>query len=206
MCVFLYSLFIKCRTGCYQEPPQVIAWALEKAQIKQTNRPGFRNRKPGRFLCCNVQEKQKISFTERTSKLSNRIVIIDRQKGIDAIKGECTMKKIWMFLLGAAFAAELFLVVCMASRSASPRQVMYTFKDDVWDVIYRLNRRWNLWEKHLAFWRMDRQAVHLFLYTGVVQKRQKFYSCFTKQQNFTQRIATVVALCYNEQRRRMNRA
>jgi hypothetical protein len=32
----------------------------------------------------------------------------------------------------------------MASRSASPRQVMYTFKDDVWDVIYRLNRRWNL--------------------------------------------------------------
>ena len=50
------------------------------------------------------------------------------------------MKKIWMFLLGAAFAAELFLVVCMASRSASPRQVMYTFKDDVWDVIYRLNR------------------------------------------------------------------
>ena len=32
------------------------------------------------------------------------------------------MKKIWMFLLGAAFAAELFLVVCMASRSASPRQ------------------------------------------------------------------------------------
>ena len=79
----------------------------------------------------------------RTSKLSNRIVIIDIQKGINAIKGECTMKKIWMFLLGAAFAAELFLVVCMASRSASPRQVMYTFKDDVWDVIYRLNRRWN---------------------------------------------------------------
>ena len=75
---------------------------------------------------------------------SNRIVIIDRQKGINAIKGECTMKKIWMFLLGAAFAAELFLLVCMASRSASPRQVMYTFKDDVWDVIYRLNRRWNL--------------------------------------------------------------
>ena len=84
-------------------------------------------------MCCNVQEKQKISFTERTSKLSNRIVIIDRQKGINAIKGECAMKKIWMFLL-----------VCMASRSASPRQVMYTFKDDVWDVIYRLNRRWNL--------------------------------------------------------------
>lgn len=53
-------------------------------------------------------------------------------------------EKIWMFLLGAAFAAELFLVVCMASRSASARQVMYTFKDDVWDVIYRLNRRWNL--------------------------------------------------------------
>ena len=34
MCAFLCSLFIKCRTGCDQEPPQVIAWALEKAQIK----------------------------------------------------------------------------------------------------------------------------------------------------------------------------
>lgn len=86
-----------CCSGCYQEPPQVIAWALEKAQIKQTNRPGFRNRKLGRFLCCNVQEKQKISFTERTCKLSNRIVIIDRQKGINAIKGECTMKKYGCF-------------------------------------------------------------------------------------------------------------
>ena len=113
------------------------------------NRPGFRNRKPGRFLCCGFQKKAKTAENilfpyGRTSKLSNRIVIIDRQKGINAIKGECTMKKIWMFLLGAAFAAELFLVVCMASRGASPRQVMYTFKDDVWDVIYRLNRRWNL--------------------------------------------------------------
>ena len=102
----------------------------------------------GAVLHCNLQGKAEIVETSflygRTSKLSNRIVIIDRQKGINAIKGECTMKKIWMFLLGAAFAAELFLVVCMASRSASPRQVMYTFKDDVWDVIYRLNRRWNL--------------------------------------------------------------
>ena len=76
--------------------------------------------------------------------MSNRIVIIDRQKNANTVKGECTMKKRWMFLLGAAFAAELFLVVCMASRGASPRQVMYTFKDDVWDVVYRLNRRWNL--------------------------------------------------------------
>ena len=184
MCAFLCSLFIKCRTGCYQEPPQVIAWALEKAQIKQTNRPGFRNRKPGRFLCCNVQEKQKISFTERTSKLSNRIVIIDRQKGINAIKGECAMKKIWMFLLGAAFAAELFLLVCMASRSASPRQVMYTFKDDVWDVIYRLNRRWNLWEKHLAFWRMDRQAVHLFFVYWGCAKETKILQLFHKTTKF----------------------
>ena len=92
---------------------------------------------------------------QRTGKAENIFYRKDKQtvqqdrynrqtKGINAIKGECTMKKIWMFLLGAAFAAELFLVVCMASRSASPRQVMYTFKDDVWDVIYRLNRRWNL--------------------------------------------------------------
>ena len=80
----------------------------------------------------------------RTSRLSNRNIIINRQKNVNAFKGECTMKKRWMFLLGAAFAAELFLVVCMASRGASPRQVMYTFKDDVWDVVYRLNRRWNL--------------------------------------------------------------
>ena len=63
------------------------------------------------------------------------------------------MKKIWMFLLGAAFAAELFLLVCMASRSASPRQVMYTFKDDVWDVIYRHNP--SIQKK------MDRLPVHL---------------------------------------------
>ena len=43
-----------------------------------------------------------------------------------------------------------------------------------------------------------------FCILGIVQKRQKFCGCFTKQQNFTQRIAAVVALCYNEQRRRMN--
>ena len=183
----------------------VSAW---KSTNKANEPPRFPQWKPGRFLHCNLQGKAEIVETSflygRTSKLSNRIAIIDRQKGINAIKGECTMKKIWMFLLGAAFAAELFLVVCMASRSASPRQVMYTFKDDVWDVIYRLNRRWNLWEKHLAFWRMDRQAVHLFSYTGVVQKRQKFFCNSVKRQNFTQRIAAIVVLCYNEQRRRMN--
>jgi len=44
-----------------------------------------------------------------------------------------------------------------------------------------------------------------FVYWGCA-KETKICSCFTKQQNFTQRIATVVALCYNEQRRRMNRA
>ena len=81
---------------------------------------------------------------DRASKGINRIVIIDRQKNVNAVKGEHTMKKRWMFLLGAAFAAELFLVVCMVSRDASLRQVMCTFKDDVWDVVYRLNRRWNL--------------------------------------------------------------
>lgn len=48
------------------------------------------------------------------------------------------MKKIWMFLLGAAFAAELFLVVCMASRSASPRQVKPCGHGDVllWHIGY----------------------------------------------------------------------
>ena len=38
------------RPGCDQEPPQGFAWALEKAQITQSNRPGFRNRRSGRFL------------------------------------------------------------------------------------------------------------------------------------------------------------
>ena len=60
--------------------------------------------------------------------------------------------------------------------------------------------------KALGFLEDGQTSCPSFLYTGVVQKRQKFYSCFTKQQNFTQRIATVVALCYNEQRRRMDRA
>ena len=51
----------------------------------------------------------------------------------------------------------------------------------------------------------DGQAVYLsFLYTGVVQKRQKFFCNSVKRQNFTQRIAAIVVLCYNEQRRRMN--
>ena len=53
----------------------------------------------------------------------------------------------------------------------------------------------------------DKLSIFFFGYTGGCAKETKsFCSCFTKQQNFTQRIATVVALCYNEQRRRMSRA
>lgn len=52
--------------------------------------------------------------------------------------------------------------------------------------------------KHLTFWKMDRLSVHLFLYTEIVQKRQNFCCYSTKRQKFTQGIATVVALCYNE--------
>ena len=44
-------------------------------------------------------------------------------------------------------------------------------------------------------------SVHLFLYTGVVQKRQKFFCNSVKRQNFTQRIAVIVVLCYNETER-----
>ena len=58
--------------------------------------------------------------------------------------------------------------------------------------------------KALGFLEDGQTSCPSFLYTRIVQKRQKFCGCFTKQQNFTQRIAAVVALCYNEQRRRMN--
>ena len=50
----------------------------------------------------------------------------------------------------------------------------------------------------LTFEEMDRQRVHLFLYTGVVQKRQKSFFDSVKRQNLTQRIAVVIVLCYNE--------
>ena len=53
----------------------------------------------------------------------------------------------------------------------------------------------------LTFEEMDRQRVHLFLYTEIVQK---FFCASVKRQNFTQRIAVIIVLCYNEQRRRMN--
>lgn len=54
----------------------------------------------------------------------------------------------------------------------------------------------------MTFGKMDRMSVHLFLYTGVVQKKQKFFCNSVKRQKFTQRIATVVALCYNETERK----
>lgn len=56
----------------------------------------------------------------------------------------------------------------------------------------------------LTFEEMDRQRVHLFLYTEIVQKKQNFFCASVKRQNFTQRIAVIIVLCYNEQRRRMN--
>lgn len=60
--------------------------------------------------------------------------------------------------------------------------------------------------KALGFLEDGQISCPSFLYTGVVQKRQKFFCNSVKRQKFTQRIATVVVLCYNEQRRRMNRA
>ena len=44
-----------------------------------------------------------------------------------------------------------------------------------------------------------------FVYWGCA-KETNFFCNSVKRQKFTQRIATVVALCYNEQRRRMTRA
>ena len=58
----------------------------------------------------------------------------------------------------------------------------------------------------LTFEEMDRQSVHLFLYTGGCAKETKFFCNSVKRQKFTQRIAGIVVLCYNEQRRRINRA
>ena len=103
----------------------------------------------GAFLRCGFQKKAKtaenILFLYRKDKQAVQQNRYNRQtKGHKRHQRRVRNEKIWMFLLGAAFAAELFLVICVASRGASPRQVMYTFKDDVWDVIYRLNRRWNL--------------------------------------------------------------
>ena len=60
--------------------------------------------------------------------------------------------------------------------------------------------------KALDFLEDGQTSCPSFLYTEVVQKKQKFFCNSVKRQKFTQGIATVVALCYNEQRRRMNRA
>lgn len=53
------------------------------------------------------------------------------------------LKKLLIFLLGAAFALNLLLVVCMVGECMSPHQVLYTFADSVRDTVYRLNRGWN---------------------------------------------------------------
>lgn len=58
--------------------------------------------------------------------------------------------------------------------------------------------------KALDFLGDGQAACPSFLYTGVVQKKQNPCGYSAKRQKFTQRIATVVALCYNKQRRRMN--
>ena len=92
------------------------------------------------------------------------------------------MKKFLMVLLSIAFVLNLAIAIGLMGGYGSPRRALYTITDE----------------------QMDRQAVHLFLYTGVVQKRQKFFCNSVKRQNFTQRIAAIVVLCYNEQRRRMN--
>lgn len=51
----------------------------------------------------------------------------------------------------------------------------------------------------LTFEEMDRQRVHLFLYTEIVQKKQKFFCTSAKRQNFSQGIAVMIVLCYNGQ-------
>ena len=78
----------------------------------------------------------------RTDCLSNGIVILDRQKGANAKKGEDTMKRIGMFLLGMAAALNVLLVICMVGERMSLRQVMYTFTDRVRDMLYLRNRGW----------------------------------------------------------------
>lgn len=118
MCRYLNA----CNLAAAQETsrtPRNCVSAWKSTNKTNEPRPGFRNRKLGAVYVTTLQGKAENIFTERTCKLSNRIVIIDRQKGINAIKVH--NEKIWMFLLGAAFAARLFLVVCMASRSASAR-------------------------------------------------------------------------------------
>ena len=44
-----------------------------------------------------------------------------------------------------------------------------------------------------------------FVYWGCAKETKFFYNS-VKRQKFIQRIAGIVVLCYNEQRRRMNRA
>jgi hypothetical protein len=49
---------------------------------------------------------------------------------------------------------------------------------------------------------MDKGTVHLFLYTEIVQEKQKVFWISVKWQNFTQEIAAVAALCYNKTKRK----
>ena len=75
----------------------------------------------GAVFALRLSEKAKIAENilfpyGRTGCLSNRIVILDRQKGANAKKGEDTMKKIGMFLLGMAAALNVLLVICMVGE------------------------------------------------------------------------------------------
>ena len=47
-------------------------------------------------------------------------------------------------------------------------------------------------------------SIAFVLNLAIVIKRQKIFCNSVKRQNFTQRIAVIVVLCYNEQRRRIN--
>ena len=120
-------------------------------------------------------------------------------------EGEKHMKKFLMVLLSVAFVLNLAIVIGLIGGYGSPRRALYTITDELMNSAYRFKRGWQF--KNSLPWLFRRWTGCLsifFLYTGVVQKRQKFFCNSVKRQNFTQRIAVIVVLCYNEQRRRMN--
>ena len=51
----------------------------------------------------------------------------------------------------------------------------------------------------LTFEEMDRYRVHLFLYTEIVKKKQKFFVLQGNDKSFPQRIAVGIVMCYNGQ-------
>ena len=120
-------------------------------------------------------------------------------------EGEERMKKFLIVLLSIAFVLNLAIVIGLIGGYGSPRRAFYTITDELMNSAYRFKRGWQF--KNSLPWLFRRWTDKLsifFLYTRVVQKRQKFFCNSVKRQNFTQRIAAIVVLCYNEQRRRMN--